>query len=60
MVKNAPDRGSRGQRVNAILAAYLDAAAAGHAPGRAELPARHPVANQKNIGARARVGEHSL
>src|SRR6516164_5951023 len=33
---------SRDERVNAILAAYLDAAAAGTAPDRAELLARHP------------------
>ncbi len=37
---NDPD--SREERVNAILAAYLDAAAAGHAPDRAELLRRHP------------------
>jgi hypothetical protein len=33
---------TRDERVNAILAAYLDAAAAGTAPDRAELLARHP------------------
>jgi tRNA A-37 threonylcarbamoyl transferase component Bud32 len=34
--------GSREERVNAILAEYLDAAAAGKAPDRAELLAQHP------------------
>jgi Protein kinase domain/WD domain, G-beta repeat len=42
MAQNASDRGSREDRVNAILAAYLDAAAKGQAPDRAELLARHP------------------
>jgi serine/threonine-protein kinase len=42
MAANAPDSGSREERVNAILAVYLDAAAAGAVPDRAELLARHP------------------
>ena len=36
------DPGSREEQVNAILAAYLDAAAAGQAPDRDELLERHP------------------
>jgi hypothetical protein len=42
MVETVHDSGSRDERVNAILAAYLDAAAAGQAPDQAELLARHP------------------
>jgi predicted Ser/Thr protein kinase len=36
------DPNSREEQVNAVPAAYLDAAAAGQAPDRAELLARHP------------------
>jgi hypothetical protein len=42
MTEPATDPGSREDRVNAILAAYLDAVAAGQTPDRAELLARHP------------------
>ncbi len=42
MTEQANEPGSHEERVNAILAAYLDAAAAGQAPDRAELLARHP------------------
>jgi len=42
MSEPANEPGSHEERVNAILAAYLDAAAAGQAPDRAELLARHP------------------
>jgi serine/threonine protein kinase/WD40 repeat protein len=42
MAHNVPDSVSREERVNAILAAYLDAAASGRAPDQAELLARHP------------------
>jgi hypothetical protein len=42
MAERASETGSREERVNAILAAYLDAAAAGQAPDRTELLARHP------------------
>ncbi|HKI31212.1 MAG TPA: serine/threonine protein kinase, partial [Gemmataceae bacterium] len=42
MTEPANEPGSHEERVNAILAAYLDAAAAGQAPDRAELLARHP------------------
>jgi hypothetical protein len=42
MAEQANEPGSHEERVNAILAAYLDAAAAGQAPDRAELLARHP------------------
>jgi serine/threonine-protein kinase len=42
MAEQANDPGSREERLNAILAAYLDAAAAGQPPDRAELLARHP------------------
>jgi serine/threonine-protein kinase len=41
MADDAHNSSTREERVNAILAAYLDAAAAGHAPDRAELLARH-------------------
>jgi outer membrane protein assembly factor BamB len=37
---NGPD--NREEQLNALLAAYLDAAAAGQAPDRAEMLARHP------------------
>ena len=39
---SAPDPPSREQRVNEVLAGYLEASAAGQAPDRAELLARHP------------------
>jgi serine/threonine-protein kinase len=39
---NASDSGSREERLNAILAAYVDASAAGQARDRAALLARHP------------------
>jgi hypothetical protein len=42
MPEQPTEPGSREDRLNAILAAYLDAAAAGQAPDRAELLARHP------------------
>jgi outer membrane protein assembly factor BamB len=43
MTEQAKDGNSREERVNAILAEYLDTAAAGgQAPDRAELLARHP------------------
>ncbi len=42
MADQANDAGSREERVNAVLAAYLDAAAGGQAPDRDELLARHP------------------
>src|SRR5262245_11705140 len=42
MTEPINDPASREERVNAILAAYLDAAAAGQAPDQAELLARHP------------------
>jgi tRNA A-37 threonylcarbamoyl transferase component Bud32 len=42
MAERASETGSREERVNAVLAAYLDAAAAGQAPDRTELLARHP------------------
>src|SRR5437016_1984823 len=42
MSEQANDPGSRQEQVNAILAAYLDAAAVGQAPDRDELLARHP------------------
>jgi hypothetical protein len=42
MTESSNDPGSREDRVNAILAAYLDAVAAGQAPDRAELLGRHP------------------
>jgi hypothetical protein len=42
MTEPPPDPGSREERVNAILAAYLDAVAAGQVPDQAELLARHP------------------
>jgi tRNA A-37 threonylcarbamoyl transferase component Bud32 len=42
MADDIADRDSREDRLNAILAAYLDAAAAGRAPDHAELLARHP------------------
>jgi eukaryotic-like serine/threonine-protein kinase len=41
MAETGPESGSREERVKAILAAYLDAVAAGQAPNRAELLARH-------------------
>jgi tRNA A-37 threonylcarbamoyl transferase component Bud32 len=42
MAERANDEGSREERVNAVLAEYLDATAVGKAPDRAELLARHP------------------
>src|SRR6202158_4434270 len=42
MAEQAHNPSSHEERINAILAAYLDAAAAGQAPDRAELLARHP------------------
>jgi 2-oxo-4-hydroxy-4-carboxy--5-ureidoimidazoline (OHCU) decarboxylase len=42
MAERANGSESREERVNAILAEYLDAAAVGKAPDRAELLARHP------------------
>src|SRR5262249_8355154 len=38
----APDPPSREQHVNEVVAGYLEAAAAGRAPDRSELLARHP------------------
>jgi hypothetical protein len=37
-----PDTPSREERLNEVIAAYLETAEAGRAPGRAELLARHP------------------
>jgi hypothetical protein len=42
MAEQSTDPGNREERINAILTAYLDAAAAGQALDRAELLARHP------------------
>jgi WD40 repeat protein/tetratricopeptide (TPR) repeat protein len=41
-MSNLPQDSSHEDRVNEVLAAYLDAAAAGKAPTREELLARHP------------------
>jgi hypothetical protein len=37
-----PDTPSREERLNEVIAAYLETAEAGREPGRAELLARHP------------------
>jgi hypothetical protein len=37
-----PDTPNREEQVNAVIAAYLEAAEAGRAPGRAEWLAAHP------------------
>jgi hypothetical protein len=42
MAEQPTQPGSREERVNAILAAYLDEVAGGQAPNRADLLARHP------------------
>jgi tRNA A-37 threonylcarbamoyl transferase component Bud32 len=42
MAEQSTDPGSRDERVNAILAEYLDATAGGQGPDRGELLARHP------------------
>src|SRR5262245_59065088 len=42
MPEHANESDSREERVNAVIAAYLDAVALGQAPDRAALLARHP------------------
>jgi hypothetical protein len=42
MADESSEAGSRERRVDEVIAAYLEAAAAGRAPGRGEVLARHP------------------